>query len=67
MSGLTVSYQEWFDCQLPGCGGYTEYFTTTQPRTILTLAFLNLKTIHQNASLEAELLDLTSNLSVISD
>ena len=53
MSGLTVN------C-LPGCGVFTEYFPTTQPKT--TLPFLDLKTVDQNASLEADLLDLTSNL-----
>ena len=47
---------EWFDCHLPGCGGFTEYFPATQLR--ITLAFLHLKTFVQNASLEAELLDL---------
>ena len=47
---------EWFDCHLPGYGRFTEYFSAAQPRT--TLAFLHLKTVDQNASLEAELLDL---------
>ena len=47
MSGLTVT--------LPGCGGYTEYFSAARPRT--TLAFLHLKPGDQNASSEAELLD----------
>ena len=42
---------EWFDCHLPGCGGFTEYFLAAQPRN--TLAFLQLKTVDQNAPLEA--------------
>ena len=41
---------DWYDCKLPGCGVFTEYFPITQPRT--TLAFLSLKTVDQNASLE---------------
>ena len=49
---------EWFDCHLPGCVGFTGYFSAALPRT--TLVFLHLKTVGQNASLEAELLDLTS-------
>ena len=48
----------WFDCHLSDCGGFTEYFQAARPRT--TLAFLNLKTVNQNAFLEAELLDLMS-------
>ena len=51
---------ELFDCHLPGCGGFTEYFLAARPRT--TLAFLHLKTVDQNASSEAELLDLMSIL-----
>ena len=48
MSGLTVpAGLRWFHRVFPG-----------QPRT--TLAFLHLKTVVQNASLEAELLGLTS-------
>ena len=49
---------ECFDCHLPGCGGFTGYFPAVRPRT--TLAFPRLKTVVQNASLEAELLDLTA-------
>ena len=48
---------EWFDCHLPGCDGFIEYFPAAGLRT--TLAFLYLKIVGQNASLEAELLDLT--------
>ena len=48
---------EWFDCYLPGCGGFAEYFSTARPRT--TLPFLHHKIVDKNASLEAELLDLT--------
>ena len=40
---------------LPGCGGFTAYFLAAWPRT--TLAFLHLKTVNQNASSEAELLN----------
>ena len=50
---------EWFDCPQLDCGGFTEYFSAAQPRT--TLAFLHLNTVDQNASLDAELLDLTTN------
>ena len=42
---------EWFNCHLPGCGGFIEYFSFARPRT--TLAFRHLR-----ASSEAELLDL---------
>ena len=46
---------EWFDCHLQSCGSFTEYFPAAQPR--ITRA-LQLKTVVQNASLEAELLDM---------
>ena len=49
---------EWFDCHLPGFGGFTGYFPAVRPKT--TLAFLHFKTVRQIASLEAEVLDLTS-------
>ena len=49
---------EWFDCHLPRFGGFTKNFSAAHPRT--TLAFLNLKSVDQNASSEAELLDLKS-------
>ena len=39
---------------LPGCGCFIGYFLAARPRTILP--FLPLKTVDQNASLEAELL-----------
>ena len=46
------------DCHLLACAGFTDYFPAAWPRT--TLAF-NCKTVVQNiASLEAELLNLTS-------
>ena len=48
---------EWFDCHLQSCGGFTEYLAAAWLRT--TLPFLHLKIVNQNASLEAELLDLT--------
>ena len=55
MSGLTLYH-------LSICGGFTEYFPAARPRT--NLAFLHLKTIDQNASLEAKLIDFTSILQV---
>ena len=42
----------WFDCHLPGCSGFIEYFPAARPRT--TLVFLHHKTADQNASLYAE-------------
>ena len=47
---------EWFDCRVTVIS--REYFPAARPRT--TLAFLHIETVDQNASLEAELLDLTS-------
>ena len=54
---------EWFDCDLVGCGGFAEYFLAVWPRT--TLAFLHLKTVNQNASLEADLLDYAPNFEEV--
>ena len=47
---------EWFDCHLPGCGDFIEYFPAARPRT--TMAFLNFKIGDQNAYLDAEFLDM---------
>ena len=44
---------EWFECAMG-----SHYFSAAQLR--ITLAFLHLKTVDQNAPSEAELLDLTS-------
>ena len=49
---------EWFDFHLPYGSDFKAYFLAARPRT--TLAFLHLKTVNQNVSLEAELLDLMS-------
>ena len=51
-------YYERFDCHLPSCGGFTEYFSAARSRT--TLAFLDLKIVVQNAPSDEELLDMTS-------
>ena len=48
MNGLT---------HLPGLGYFIEYCSAIRPR--ITLAFLHLKTVDQNTSLEAALLDLS--------
>ena len=47
-----------FDCHLPGCGGFTEYFSAALVRT--TLDFLHLQTVDQHASSKAALLDMMS-------
>ena len=47
----------WFDCHLL-VAVVSLSISDAQPRT--ALAFLHLKAVNQNASLEAELLDLTS-------
>ena len=46
---------EWFDCHLPGWGGFTVYFMAA--RKTASFLHLHLKTVDQNASLEAELID----------
>ena len=47
---------EWFDCHLPGCSGFTEYFLAARPRNPQA----STSRLDQNASLEAEVLVLTS-------